>query len=103
MLPPVLSPKPEKPLRRRGRALRVALGGVMDESRAGAADLTLPAPRDATPADLELLSRLRAGDEAAFADIVDRWSRSMLSVARSHVSTESTRSSEPSSPVPLAA
>ena len=37
--------------------------------------------------DDDLLARLRAGDEQAFADLVERWSRSMLHLARSHVST----------------
>ncbi len=40
---------------------------------------------DATPPDTELLDRLRAGDAAAFADIVDAWSPVMLSVARRYV------------------
>ena len=60
----------------------------MDEERIGVANITVPAPRDMSPAEVELLDRLRAGDEPAFADIVDRWSRSMLSVARGHVSTD---------------
>jgi RNA polymerase sigma-70 factor (ECF subfamily) len=38
-------------------------------------------------ADDELVHRLRAGDEAAFADLVDRYSPSMLSVARAHVAS----------------
>jgi RNA polymerase sigma-70 factor, ECF subfamily len=36
----------------------------------------------------ELLASLRAGDEAAFARVVNDWSRPMLSVARGFVSTE---------------
>ena len=32
-----------------------------------------------------LLNRLRSGDEAAFAQLVDRWSPVMLRVARSYV------------------
>jgi RNA polymerase sigma-70 factor (ECF subfamily) len=36
----------------------------------------------------ELLASLRAGDEAAFARIVSEWSRPMLMLARSFVSTE---------------
>lgn len=35
-------------------------------------------------ADAELLQRLQAGDEAAFAELVDRWSAPMLRVALSH-------------------
>jgi RNA polymerase sigma-70 factor, ECF subfamily len=60
----------------------------MEESRTRGARVAVPAPRNATADDLALLARLRAGDEAAFADIVDRWSRAMLSVARGHVSTD---------------
>jgi len=36
----------------------------------------------------ELLAALRAGDEAAFARIVSEWSRPMLTLARSFVSTQ---------------
>jgi RNA polymerase sigma-70 factor (ECF subfamily) len=36
----------------------------------------------------ELLARLRARDEAAFAEIVRAWSPTMLRVARAHVSTQ---------------
>ena len=53
-----------------------------------------PAPRDGGPAtapadaaadpDAELLARLRAGDEAAFTELVDRWSAPMLRVALTH-------------------
>lgn len=39
--------------------------------------------------DEDLLLRLRSGDADAFAGIVDRWSRSMLRLARSFVSTDS--------------
>jgi RNA polymerase sigma-70 factor (ECF subfamily) len=35
----------------------------------------------------EVLDALRAGDERAFADIVDRWSPAMLAVARLHVAS----------------
>lgn len=38
--------------------------------------------------DAALVSRLRRGDEDAFAAVVERWSGSMLHVARSHVSTD---------------
>jgi RNA polymerase sigma-70 factor (ECF subfamily) len=52
-------------------------------------DLSIPAPRaDPTPDDEALVARLRAGDERAFAEIVDDWSSMMVRVARSHVSTE---------------
>src|SRR3954449_11292305 len=59
----------------------------MDEVQAGTTNVTVPAPRTGVD-DGALVERLRAGDEAAFADIVDRWSRSMLAVARTHVSTD---------------
>lgn len=36
----------------------------------------------------ELIDALRAGDEAAFAHLVNEWSRPMLTLARSFVSTE---------------
>jgi RNA polymerase sigma-70 factor, ECF subfamily len=42
---------------------------------------------DELPPDEELLRRLRAGDEAAFALVLDRWSPGMLRLARSFVST----------------
>ena len=41
----------------------------------------------ATGPDADLLARLRAGDEAAFADLVDRWSPAMLRIARAYVAT----------------
>jgi RNA polymerase sigma-70 factor (ECF subfamily) len=37
--------------------------------------------------DAAVLVRLRAGDDAAFAELVDRWSPSMLRIARAYVST----------------
>ena len=40
------------------------------------------------PPDDELVTRLRARDEAAFALLVDQWSGGMLRLARSFVSTE---------------
>ncbi len=45
---------------------------------------TVPGADD-TPPDAELLARLRAGDAAAFAAVVDAWSPVMLSVARRYV------------------
>jgi RNA polymerase sigma-70 factor (ECF subfamily) len=48
--------------------------------RAGTAD---PAP--STPRDADLLARLRLGDTAAFAAVVDDWSPVMLRVAQSYV------------------
>jgi RNA polymerase sigma-70 factor (ECF subfamily) len=39
------------------------------------------------PADGELVARLRAGDEAHFAMVLDAWSAGMLRVARAFVST----------------
>lgn len=41
----------------------------------------------ALPADGDLIARLRAGDEPAFAAIVQAWSPGLLRVARSYVST----------------
>lgn len=41
--------------------------------------------READPADLRLLERLRAGDEAAFVELVQRYSGSMLRVAQMFV------------------
>ena len=38
--------------------------------------------------EAELLARLRARDEAAFAEVVRAWSPTMLRVARAHVSTD---------------
>jgi RNA polymerase sigma-70 factor (ECF subfamily) len=40
------------------------------------------------PSDNELAARLRAGDDAAFAGLVDAWSSGMLRLARSFVSTD---------------
>jgi RNA polymerase sigma-70 factor (ECF subfamily) len=37
--------------------------------------------------DGDVLARLRKGDEAAFAEVVDRWSPAMLRIARAHVAT----------------
>ena len=41
----------------------------------------------APPPDAELVDRLRDGDEAAFALLLDQWSPGMLRLARSFVST----------------
>jgi RNA polymerase sigma-70 factor (ECF subfamily) len=40
-----------------------------------------------TDPDAALLVALRAGDEAAFAELVDRWSPAMLRIARAYVAT----------------
>ena len=45
--------------------------------------------RSEGPNDAALVDALRAGDEKAFATLVDAWSGSMMRVARAHVSTES--------------
>ena len=37
--------------------------------------------------DADVLARLRDGDDTAFAELVDRWSPSMLRIARSYLST----------------
>jgi RNA polymerase sigma-70 factor, ECF subfamily len=47
----------------------------------------LTACRVARVRDAELVGRLRDGDEAAFALVLDQWSPSMLRLARSFVST----------------
>jgi RNA polymerase sigma-70 factor, ECF subfamily len=52
-----------------------------------APDVVVPAQR-ATDEDFQLVARLRAGDQQAFIEVVERWSRTMLHVARSHVSTD---------------
>lgn len=45
-------------------------------------------PMEGFPPDEELVSRLREGDEEAFALVLDGWSGGMLRLARSFVSTE---------------
>ncbi|MFI6482483.1 RNA polymerase sigma factor [Nonomuraea sp. NPDC050663] len=40
------------------------------------------------PADTEIVAALRAGDEVMFAALVDAWSRNLLWLARSYVSTD---------------
>jgi len=47
-----------------------------------------PAVVAARHADAELVAALAARDEAAFAELVDRWGPTMLRVARSHVQTD---------------
>jgi hypothetical protein len=42
-------------------------------------------------ADANLLAQLRAGDEAAMAQLVDQWSPAMLRVARSFGQPQSTK------------
>lgn len=42
---------------------------------------------EVTDPDADVLARLRAGNEAAFAELVDRWSPAMLRIARGYVST----------------
>jgi RNA polymerase sigma-70 factor (ECF subfamily) len=44
-----------------------------------------PTAESAEPQERELLARLRSGDEAAFAELVDAWSPVMLHVARRYV------------------
>ena len=45
-----------------------------------------PAPQTTADPDAEVLERLRNGDDAAFAELVDRWSPAMLRIARAYVS-----------------
>lgn len=60
--------------------------GLSGDTRgsAAASPESQPAGADRS-ADIALRDRLRAGDEAAFAEIVDRWSPAMLRIARSHL------------------
>ena len=58
-------------------------GVVVEEGPAAPARRGEPIQQPEDP-DAELLSRLRAGDEAAFTELVDRWSAPMLRVAISH-------------------
>jgi len=62
------------------------------EATGSRAVVLLPPRRAAGPCedrhvtdDADLLAALRRGDEAAFADVVDRWSPAMLRLARLHV------------------
>jgi RNA polymerase sigma-70 factor (ECF subfamily) len=49
-------------------------------------DSAVPVMLTSGDPEAEVLGRLRAGDEAAFAELVDRWSPSMLRMARAYVS-----------------
>ena len=53
--------------------------GLMPDPRAGAL------PTGAPPDDARLVERLRAGDEAAFADLVERWHPAMVRLALTRV------------------
>ena len=48
------------------------------------------APR-VLPSDAELVARLRGRDEAAFATLLDSWSRGMLRAARAYVARSEER------------
>ena len=72
-----------------------AIGGLpMQLDPPAAPGLTVTRPRRCPPPgilqvdDSELVDRLRAGDERAFAEVVSSWSPMMLRVARGHVSTD---------------
>jgi len=56
---------------------------------AGATRAAVPASRvpPSQDPDAAVLARLRAGDDTAFAELVDRWSPAMLRIARAYVST----------------
>lgn len=54
----------------------------------GLANLYAPAVAVQQSPDSELVARLKAGDELAFAGLLTDWSRSMLRVARSHVGSD---------------
>lgn len=49
---------------------------------------TLYAPRVPTTNDAFVVERLKAGDELVFAELLTGWSRSMLRLARTHVSSD---------------
>ena len=58
----------------------------------GSVGLSVDTPRvepatDDRRADRQLVERLRLGDEAAFTEIVDRWSPAMVRVARGYIGT----------------
>lgn len=81
-----------------GPAVRVAIGdrgrsGPMshDLAEAGVRDAPMQTAQPAEPAepgDARLVAALRAGDEAAFLDLVARYQRSMVRVARLHVPSD---------------
>lgn len=61
----------------------------MAQDSPGWTGLHVPGPRSAeADPDRQLVERLRAGDEAAFAELVRGWSAMMLRVARAYVSTD---------------
>ncbi|MBD0293085.1 MAG: sigma-70 family RNA polymerase sigma factor [Jiangellaceae bacterium] len=64
----------------------VPAGGPGTPAAAGKQQPGPPAARSLPP-DEELVTRLRTGDEAAFALLVDAWSSGMLRLARAFVST----------------
>ena len=59
----------------------------MHQQEAGPSAVAAAVLEGGSPAQAELLERLRAGNRAAFAELVDAWSPMLLRVARCHVST----------------
>jgi len=72
-----MPPEPTKP----------TAGPATTRSTEGQGPSSLAQPARAS-SDEDLVHRLRAGDDDAFAEIVDGWSGAMLRVARAHVSTD---------------
>jgi RNA polymerase sigma-70 factor (ECF subfamily) len=58
---------------------------MTDQQQERDADLS---PSTVGQAEVVLLERLRGGDEPAFVEVVQRWSSTMIRVARTHVSTD---------------
>jgi len=59
----------------------------MPQQESGPSAVAAAVLEGGSPAQAELLERLRAGNRAAFAELVDAWSPMLLRVARCHVST----------------
>lgn len=76
---PVLGPIPPQPGFPAHQRLDTPAGEPEGDGLAGT---------DRAVAERDLLDRLRRGDEAAFARVVDEWSPTLLRVARSFVSTD---------------
>jgi RNA polymerase sigma-70 factor (ECF subfamily) len=78
------------PIVRRRSATRLFLPPQMRQGVHRDREVGVAQPEDArdivaADPDSHVLARLRAGDEGAFAELVDRWSPAMLRVARAHV------------------
>ena len=62
----------------------------MPEQQPGQSAVAAAVLEGGSPAQVQLLERLRAGDQSAFAELVDSWSPMLLRVARLYVSTRAT-------------